>query len=148
MKKIFLLVISASLSLMSCIVYDSVSCMGITNRTNDIILICSSKYNNIDSVEYCFGFDVLPIEFDDTKRMMINNDDILVLPDSVGRYCEREFRRNFFRYNEDNKGYFFIIKLETVRNYTWDEIGKNKLYETLIVTREMLKENDWKIAYP
>ena len=148
MKKIFLLVIiSAFLFLTTTCVYDTMSCMRIINRTNDTILVCSARYNNFDSVEYCIGLDMLPIEFDDMKKIITSNDNILVLPDSIGRYWELGFRNNFFRHNEDNKGYFFIIKLETVKDYTWEEIRSNKLYETMIITREMLNKNGWKVDY-
>jgi len=40
------------------------------------------------------------------------------------------------------KGYFFIIKLETARNHTWAEICNEHLYDTLFVTREMLKQGN------
>jgi len=147
MKKIFLLVIIlAFLSLTTTCVYDTMACMRIINRTNDTILVCYARYNNIDSVKFCIGLSAFPIEFNDTKKIITSNDNIL-LPDSIGWYHERGNKNSFFRCNEDKKGYFFIIKLETVENYTWEEIRKNNLYETMIVTREMLNKNDWKIEY-
>lgn len=162
MKKTFLLVmILAFLSFTAC-VYDSVICFPITNRTSDTILICYTEYNNIDSAKYFIGnLDVFPLKLNESGKLIlyekiISYDSIwgreyrssdIIPPDSCGRYCERGFRNSFFISNEENKGYFFIIPLETARNYTWEEIRRNKLYETLIVTREMLKNNDWKVDY-
>lgn len=162
MKKTFLLlIISIFLSLSAC-VYDSVVCFPIINRTNDKILICYAECNNIDSIKYIIGnLDFFSLKSDEAGKIIlqekiISYDSIwgreyrssdIIFPDSAGRYCEPGFRNSFFISNEDNKGYFFIIKLETVRDYTWEEIRKNKLYETLILTREMLKNNDWKIDY-
>jgi len=147
LKKVFLLVIiSAFLFFTTTCVYDSGIGMGIINRTNDTILVCYARYNNIDSVVFCIGLGDFPIEFDDTKKIITSDNNILV-PDSVGWYHERGTKNSFFRYNEDNKGYFFFIKLETVENYTWDEIRGSKLYEAMTVTREMLNKNDWKIDY-
>ena len=50
-------------------------------------------------------------------------------------------------FKQDNNGLFFIIKLETARNHTWDEICRNHLYDTLVVTREMLEQTGNKIEY-
>jgi len=146
MRKVFLFVILISpfLYFSSC---SFGRCMRIVNYTMDTVCIYSAKIDNINSVEYSIGFgEIFILELDNTGKIIIN-DESLILPDSAGRYCEGESKRNFFRYNKDNKGYFFIIKLETVRNYTWEEIKKNKLYDKLIVTREMLEKNDWKINY-
>jgi hypothetical protein len=160
-KTFLLAIISTFLSLTAC-VYDSVACFSIANRTNDAILICYAECNNIDSVKYFIGnLDIFPLKFDEAGKIIlqekiISYDSIwereyrssdIVFTDSVVRYCEPGFRNSFFISNEDKKGYFFIIKLKTVRDYTWEEVRKNNLYETLIVTREMLKNNDWKIDY-
>ena len=42
--------------------------------------------------------------------------------------------------------YFFIIKAETAKNYSWKEICDNKLYDTLVVQRKMMKDRSIKIT--
>ena len=54
----------------------------------------------------------------------------------------RHHLRNFSYIIKYKKGYFFIIKLETARNHTWAEICNEHLYDTLFVTREMLKQGN------
>ncbi|MCL2039449.1 MAG: hypothetical protein FWG85_03360 [Bacteroidetes bacterium] len=162
MKKVFLLsMIPVCLFFTAC-PFDSVVCFSIKNHTNDTILICYARYNNIDSVDYYIGnLDPFQLQFDEVGKIIlyetiISYDTIwgieycssdIIFPDSSGRYYERGFRNSFFISNKDKKGYFFVIKLETVRDYTWEEIRKNKLYYKLIVTIEMLKKNDWRIDY-
>ena len=43
------------------------------------------------------------------------------------------------RHHLRNFSYFFIIKQENAKNYSWKEICRYKLYDTLVVTREMLE---------
>jgi hypothetical protein len=145
MKKIFLLVIiSALLLLTNC---DYTTCLLITNHTSDTILVYFASYDNIDGVAYGVSSDwEFELKFDETGKVVFENSDVII-PDSYGRYCELVPENNLLRRNEDQKGYFFIIKLETIKNYTWEEIRKNKLYEELIVTREMLEENGRNIDY-
>ena len=147
MKKIFLLVlISALLFLTSCPM-DYGCAFPIVNRSDDTVYVCSASYNDIDSVKHGLGSRRLDESLlDDVGKIIVYNNDI-ILPDSIRYYIERGHYKNIFHFNEDKKGYFFIIKLETIKNYTWEEIRKNKLYEELIVTREMLEENNWNIDY-
>ena len=59
--------------------------------------------------------------------------------DSTANYAEFG---SLFSHNKEHKGYLFVIKLETARNHTWAEICNEHLYDTLFVTREMLKQGN------
>ena len=125
--------------LISCLpVFDSMEQMRIVNRTIDTILIGSAKYNNIDSVKWfleCWGtkYDSTWTRTDIMGMFEIRNNN-LIPHDSMGCYGET----TLFGHNKEHKGYFFIIKQENARIYSWKEICRNKLYDTLFVTREML----------
>ena len=67
----------------------------------------------------------------------------LIPPDSMVSYAEK----GKLFHSSEKKGLFFIIKLETARNHTWDEICRNHLYDTLVVTREMLERTGNIIEY-
>lgn len=141
-------------SFVSCLpVFDFAESMRIKNCTKDTVIVGASFSSSIDSIymgEYGrFRFyDRLGAKWDSTWTVMNNKGmlDIskneLIPPDSMAAYAEpgRLFKR-------DNKGLFFIIKLETARNHTWDEICRNHLYDTLVVTREMLEQTDNIIEY-
>ena len=141
-------------SFVSCLpVFDFAESMSIKNCTKDTVIVGASFSSSIDSVymgEYGrFRFyDRLGAKWDSTWTVMNNKGmlDIskneLIPPDSMAAYAEpgRLFKR-------DNKGLFFIIKLETARNHTWDEICRNHLYDTLVVTREMLEQTGNIIEY-
>ena len=141
-------------SFVSCLpVFDFAESMSIKNCTKDTVIVGASFSSSIDSIymgEYGrFRFyDRLGAKWDSTWTVMNNKGmlDIskneLIPPDSMAAYAEpgRLFKR-------DNKGLFFIIKLETARNHTWDEICRNHLYDTLVVTREMLEQTDNIIEY-
>ena len=141
-------------SFVSCLpVFDFAESMRIKNCTIDTVIVGASFSSSIDSIymgEYGrFRFyDRLGAKWDSTWTVMNNKGmlDIskneLIPPDSMAAYAEpgRLFKR-------DNKGLFFIIKLETARNHTWDEICRNHLYDTLVVTREMLEQTDNIIEY-
>ena len=141
-------------SFVSCLpVFDFAESMRIKNCTIDTVIVGASFSSSIDSIymgEYGrFRFyDRLGAKLDSTWTVMNNKGmlDIskneLIPPDSMAAYAEpgRLFKR-------DNKGLFFIIKLETARNHTWDEICRNHLYDTLVVTREMLEQTDNIIEY-
>ena len=137
--RIMLLMTLIQVLLISCLpVFDSMEQMRIVNRTIDTILIGSAKYNNIDSVKWfleCWGtkYDSTWTRTDIMGMFEIRNNN-LIPHDSMGCYGET----TLFGQNKEHKGYFYIIKQENVRNYSWKEICRNKLYDTLIVTREML----------
>lgn len=141
-------------SFVSCLpVFDFAESMRIKNCTIDTIICGTSIDDSIDSIYvkergiFCFH-NRGGAKWDSTWTVMNNkgmldickND--LIPPDSMVSYAEpgRLFKR-------DNKGLFFIIKLETARNHTWDEICRNHLYDTLVVTREMLEQTGNKIEY-
>ena len=141
-------------SFVSCLpVFDFAESMSIKNCTIDTIICGTSIDDSIDSIYVkergIFRFHNRGgAKWDSTWTVMNNKGmlDIckneLIPPDSMAAYAEpgRLFKR-------DNKGLFFIIKLETARNHTWDEICRNHLYDTLVVTREMLEQTGNKIEY-
>ena len=137
--RIMLLMTLIQVLLISCLpVFDSMEQMRIVNRTMDTILIGSAKYNNIDSIKWfleCWGakYDSTWTRTDILGMFEISNNNFIP-HDSMGCYGET----TLFGQNKEHKGYFYIIKQENVRNYSWKEICRNKLYDTLIVTREML----------
>jgi len=138
-KKLLILaiLIKLYLCLQSC---DPIGCIEIINRSADTILIYESQYYSIDSVEYD---GITRLRLDTIGKVILFNEKgyhYMTLPDSIEKYCILGDVRGFFDYGVDSKGYYFIVKLEAVREYTWKEICKNNLYETLIITREMLKK--------
>ena len=147
-KKIVVLLFSVSFLFSSCIpVMDSRSKMYITNNTKDTIVIGYSgyhaKYNIIDSVS-CFLFvnhkdSHEYTKFNGKEELKIGSDN-LILPDSSGIY-DATTTSYGPRLGGDNgkKGYFFIIKLETINKYTWNDICKMHMYDMLVVNYEMLK---------
>ena len=138
--RIMLLIVLVQVLLISCLpVFDSMEQMRIVNRTIDTILIGSAKYNNIDSVKWlleCWGvkYDSTWTRTDIMGMFEVGNNN-LIPHDSMGCYGET----TLFGQNKDHKGYFFIIKQENAKNYSWKEICRYKLYDTLVVTREMLE---------
>lgn len=141
MKKIIqiiLLIILIQVLIIVCLpVFDSMEQMRIVNRTIDTILIGNAKYNNIDSVKWfleCLGTKYDSTWPQDNLGMFEVSNSNLIPHDSMGCYAET----TLFGQNKDHKGYFFIIKQDNARNYSWKEICRNKLYDTLVVTREML----------
>jgi hypothetical protein len=69
------------------------------------------------------------------KENLWFNKSNLIYPDSLGS-------TGIIYLIEYKKGYFFIIELQIARNHTWEEICKNHLYDTLVVTQEMLKQGN------
>ena len=118
------------------------------------ILFHNAKIQNLQKLKVaainCGDLTINQIlKFDKIGKLAFDENNDIIFPDSSGIYCEPGgFRsKSLFVFNYDKKGYFFIIKLETIRNYTWEEIRKNKLYDKMIVTKKMLEENNWKIDY-
>ena len=127
----------------SCLpVFDSMEQMRIVNITNDTILIGRADYNNIDSVKWFLDrwlarYDSTWTTIDNMGNLEISKND-LISPNSMGCYANI----TLFEHNQEHKSYFFVIKLETARNHSWHDICRNKLYDTLVVQREMLKEGN------
>ena len=147
-----------------------------TNRTQDTILIGSSRYNNIDSTEMFLSsapWDTLTSDSDTitsarvySHRWITPNGDTLyfyglgtkingndklsigrhdlVPPDSTASYAQPYFP--LFQFDQDQKGYFFVITLETARNYTWEEICRDTLYNKIVITQEMQRSGIRKLA--
>ena len=146
MKKITLILLSVTSCLVvfiSCIpVFDSMEQMRIVNNSADTILIGNADYSNIDSVKwfldhYRAKYDSTCTGIDSTGSLIISKNN-LIPHDSMDCYGETVL----FGHNREHKGYFFIIKLETAKNYSWKEICRDKLYDTLVVTRDMLKQGN------
>lgn len=93
--------------------------------------------NNIDStkffIQHC-GFSLYTDSMKMKENLWFDNSN-LIYPDSLG-----STGINYLI--EYKKGYFFIIKLQIARNHNWEEICKNNLYDTLVVTQEMLKQGN------
>ncbi len=128
--------------LISCLpIIDFKEQMKIINLTNDTILIGNATCNKIDSVKWFLDrwetVDSTWTEIDDSGSLYVSGNN-LIPPDSMGCYV----RTSLFADSQGNKGYFFIIKLETTKNYSWNEICRNRLYDTLLVQREMLKNSN------
>ena len=152
MKKIILL-FSCSLALISCVICSSRSSLYIKNCTNDSILICTTelaKYNIIDSVKFFLEGDYnsdLRTEFKDSIGQKFGSLNIIP-PDSSGCYVAvTASNGTYMGVKLYERGFFFIIKLETSRNHTWEEICRNHLYDTLVVTQEMLEQTGNIIEY-
>lgn len=140
----------ATLVTSSCIpAMDVQSTMYITNKTKDTILIGYSvdyaRYNKIDSVGIFLNTDDNlgeSTEFNNMQHLKIGSRN-LIMPDSSGVY--RAWAASYgprLGADKRQKGYFFIIKLDDARKSTWDEICKLQLYDTLVVTQDMLKEGN------
>lgn len=153
MKIITIFVLSCiSFLLLSCLaICESRSCMYIFNNTKDTILIgisgYNAKYNVIDSVGYFLDKDSADYreqwtELDGGKKLKLGSSN-LIPPHASGCY---DAWSTYYgpRLGGDNgqKGYFFIIRLDDARNYTWDEICKKKLYKMLVVTGKMLEQGN------
>ena len=141
-----------------------------TNRTQDTILIGSSRYNNIDSTEMFLSsapWDTLTSDSDTiTSARVYSHNWIIPNGDSLIFYCLEtkingsdklsigrhnlvapdsvssysELNCPLFYHNQDKTGYFFVITLETARNHTWEEICRDTLYNAFIITQDMLKQ--------
>ena len=124
--------------------------MYIKNCSSDTILIGVSeyaKYGSIDSVRFFLPAEIeagtnIWTEFNGDRELKIGNSDI-ILPDSSCCY-DRPATSNgpYLGGESGTKGYFFIIKIDVARNKSWKEICKNHLYDTLVVTQEMMKKGN------
>ena len=151
MKRIILSMTSCLLLLASCLPMCTMESMRIKNCTTDTLLIGASFSNNIDSVYiniYGGRLRFLPRTWAkcDYTWTTINEKGMLEIrsqdyipQDSTADYAESG---SLFSHNKEHKGYLFVIKLETARNHTWAEICNEHLYDTLFVTREMLKQGN------
>ena len=153
MKKVFILLIILSLTLVSGVI-DYTYPMHVTNHTNDTILIGFGRYNIIESTKrfmpsdtretLAFKGDTVVYResvntiFNGKGKLSIGKDD-LIPPDSSAGYHEPH---PLFIDRPNQTGYFFVIKLETARKHTWEEICRDTLYDTIIITQDMLKQGN------
>ncbi len=137
-RKIFFTV-TITLLFVSCLpVFDNIPLMQIVNRTGDTILVGRAYYDNIDSITYF----VETLVCDTTKVKFKLKEDLEIVgsnkiaPDSFAITDARIYS------GQDGKGYFYIFKYNAIKNHTWEDICKNHLYDTLVVTQEMLKQGN------
>ena len=142
MKKRLTLLFAAMISLcmVSC---DDVSRLYIENRTSDAVIIGISDYYCVDSVNHFLKhkggrIPTLLLDFNGEERLNLT-EQMIIHPDSSGVYAE--WNAPLFYTSPDRTGYFYIIKTETAINHTWEEICRDSLYETLIVTKEQEKQS-------
>jgi hypothetical protein len=158
------------LMILSSCVFDRIYIIHLTNHTNDTILIGYGGYNTIDSITWFLQsapWDTLTSDSDTitsarlfSHRWITPNGDSLIMyclhtkingrdklsigrhdlvpPDSTAGYSEPHYP--LFYYDQDQKGYFFVITLETARNHTWEEICRDTLYNRIVITQEMQKQ--------
>jgi len=157
-KQILLLFVLAFL-LSSCIPPYCVSqrCIAIENKTSDTLLIGYSKGDSshvVDSVKY-FVSNTNPVPMDSSSPQdssaianrfseiksrddKVIGDNILIAPDSLALYSAPAY----FIIKDGKRAYCFIVKIDDARRYSWGEICDRHLYDTLIVTKEMLENLD------
>lgn len=142
-----------SISIFSCVM-DYVCPMHIINHTNDTILIGFGRNNIIDSTKRFMPSDIgdtltfkgetilyresVNTQFYGKGKLSIGKDD-LIPPDSSAGYHEPH---HLFIDRPNQTGYFFVIKLETARKHTWEEICRDTLYDTIVITQDMLKQGN------
>ena len=142
-----------SLTLVSCVI-DFAYPMYVINHTNDTILIGYGHNNIIDSTKWFMSSDtgdalsfkedtIVLREYSNTTfngkgKLSIGKDD-LIPPDSSAGYHEPH---HLFIDRPNQTGCFFVIKLETARKHTWEEICRDILYDTIIITQDMLKQGN------
>lgn len=118
------------------------------NCTNDTVYIGASHYDNIDSVNEQVSphYNFVPNNSLDTtdislwKRAHFRSD-YFVYPDSA---CSID--ADYLFHNTDTC-YFFLIKWENTKRFSWDEIRAKKLFHRWIVTRDKEGKFDKNIRY-
>jgi len=136
-KIAFTVTITLLFVLVSCVL-DTVPIMWIINRTCDTIIIGRAYYDNIDSIKYL----ITNLEVDTTElKLKIKEDleikrDNIIVPDSFATDDARIYS------GQNSKGYFFIFNYNSIKTHSWDEICKNHLYDTLVITQEMLEQGN------
>jgi hypothetical protein len=140
----------------STIIYVSSSCLFLgdvihvvkfKNCTNDTLLVCASHHDCIDSVAlllsslYGFDNDIL----DSTgiflwDRTAVKDYD-LIYPDSI---CATTAEALFS--NQDTC-YFFLVRWNDAKNYSWDGIRAKKLYKKWITIKNKDGDCDRNIRY-
>lgn len=155
MKKLYkgVWAILFSIGVFSCVM-DSVYVIHVTNHTNDTILIGFGRNNIIDSTKWFMPSDTgdtlafkgdtivfresVLTEFNGKENLSIGEHD-LIPPNASANYHEPH---HLFLDRPNQTGYFFVIKLETARKHTWEDICRDTLYDTIIITQDMLKQGN------
>ena len=159
--------------LSSCLpVMDSVTLVGFKNCTNDTLIIGESDCNDIDSA-WWFGerferpskeplltsIDSILLdvsknyleswEFYDEEDKAItptelaekNREKMTAYPDSIFLF------KDIALFNRTDTNYFFLIKFNDAKNYSWDEIREKKLYNKWITIKGKYGNFDRNIKY-
>ena len=139
MKRILVILGLVSVIVVSC---DYGHSFYIANKTTDTIIIVSANYNSIDSAIYFLPrggskYDSTWTEFNGKGKLQLS--EINLIP-SDSTACYAVFNAPFFYDSQDQKGYFYIIKLENAKKYTWGEICRDTLYNKLVITQEMIEQ--------
>ena len=125
-------------SLSSCIPIGHTRVLAVfKNCTNYTVYIGASHYDNIDSVSeqvsphYNFvannGLDISDISL--WKGTFFRSDNF-IYPDSL---CSIDAD---YLFHDTDTCYFFLIKWENAKGFSWDEIRAKKLFRRWIVTRD------------
>ena len=115
------------------------------NYTNDTLLIGTSHYDCIDSVDFMLSPGYLSVESD---RDTLWKDDCLYFESSCVIHPDSTCFINYYylSYKTDTC-YFFLIKWSDAKKYSWDEIRDKKMYRTWIVTKDKDGNYDTNIRY-
>lgn len=150
-KKVIMGMCVGVVMLSSCLpIIDSRSCVWFKNKTGDTIIVCTSnhaRYDKIDSANCCllsetsnWDYNMNKTRFAGKDKLIIGETDVIP-PDSMCIYdSSSDFSGNIFGAEQDHKGWFFVIKLENARKYTWEQICNEHRYNNFVVTQEMLNK--------
>ena len=117
------------------------------NCTDDTLLICVSRYDCIDSIL---------LELSPLYRQASNDIDTI----TITQWEETSIKRNDFVFPDSlcvtdaealfvsqDTCYFFLVKWNDAKNYSWDEIRAKKLYKRWITTKNKDGDCDRNIRY-
>lgn len=154
----FFLIILCTVS--SCIsVFDSGVAVGFKNCTSDTLYIGASNYDHIDSVNCQLfpHYNIIANSTIDTTNISLWEDKII---NQNGSTIYIPFRKNHFVYpdsicvinanclfEDTDTCYFFLVKWNDAKNYSWDEIRAKKLYKKWITTKNKDGDCDRNIRY-
>lgn len=147
------------------ILTTSTSCRrttGFKNCTNDTLFIGASHYDNIDSIDCQLEpfyhhkpensiLDTTDVSLWEKKTLKIGDyycdfvpcKDWNIYPDSICSIDEDYLCEKC----ESGTTYFFLVKWNDAKKYSWDEIREQKLYRKWVVTRDKKGEFDGNIRY-
>lgn len=138
-KRNLLGITSVVFCVISCIpVWDTRVAVVFRNCTNDTLFIGVSHYDNIDSVDFMLfpHYNILANSNVDTTNVSLwqreffeNKKDFFVYPDSLCSISVPSLSCI------PDTCYFFLIKYDDAKRYSWDEIRAKKLFRKWIVTK-------------